>query len=200
MRENLDLHTGPNCVEQCGGRVLLHGRGDHHGQGRADGCSRDWIAVEFKRTDQFVHSLERGQVVCFTKRLGWHETLRDSKVVVSGGSVVPETGGQQGAWEGESSGSLDEIFGPPDQIISKHLKALSISLALFCFFFEIASGRELTLRPRRGVSGMSVDLTEAGDLEDSKTTSGEYCAYLEVTHLFLDVQEANFDFTQFDGI
>ena len=25
--ENLELHTGLDCVEQCGGRVLLHGRG-----------------------------------------------------------------------------------------------------------------------------------------------------------------------------
>ena len=41
LRENLELHTGPDCVEQCGGRVLLHGRGGYQGQGRADGCSRD---------------------------------------------------------------------------------------------------------------------------------------------------------------
>ena len=52
------------------------------------------MAVEFKRTDQFVHRLERGQVICFTKRLGSHETRSDSRVVVAGGSVVQETGGQ----------------------------------------------------------------------------------------------------------
>ena len=54
----------------------------------------DFDAVELKRTDQSVHRLERGQVVCFTKRRGSHETRRGSRVVVSGGSVVPETGGQ----------------------------------------------------------------------------------------------------------
>ena len=41
---------------------------------------------------------------------------RDSRVVVTGGSLVSETGGQNGAWKGESSGSLDEAFGPPDQL------------------------------------------------------------------------------------
>ena len=76
----------------------------------------------------------------------------------AGGSIVQENGGQQGAWGGESSGSLDEVFGPPD-----HLEAFESSehfSGVILFFFEIASGRELTLRPR-GVLGMPVDFTEA---------------------------------------
>ena len=134
-------------MKKCGGRVLLQGRGDHQGQGRSDCCSRDWIAVELKRTDHFVHRVECGQVVSFTKRLWSHETRSDSRVVVAGGSVVSETGGQQDAWKGESSVSLDEVFGPSD-----HLEALESSAFQWRdFFFETASGRELTLRPRRGV-------------------------------------------------
>ena len=41
---------------------------------------------------------------------------RDSRVVVAGRSLVSETGGQKGAWRGESSGSLDEVFEPPDEL------------------------------------------------------------------------------------
>ena len=76
------------------------------------------------------------------KRLGSRETRRDSRV----GSIVQESGGQQDAWGGESSGSLDEVFGPPG-----HLEAFESSehfSGVILFFFEIASARELTLRPR----------------------------------------------------
>ena len=69
--------------------------------------------------------------------------------MVAGGSVVQENGGQSGAWGGESSGSLDEVFGPPD-----HLEAFESSehfSGVILIFFEIASGRELTLRPRGSV-------------------------------------------------
>ena len=158
MRENLELHTGPDCVEQCGGRVLLHGRGAIKAKGVQTGCSRDWIAVKFKRTDQFVHRLERGQVICFTERLGSHETCRDSRVVVAGGSIVQENGGQQGAWGGETSGSLDEVFGPPG-----HLEAFESSehfsgvILIFSRLQTVGSSRF----DRGGVCGMPVDFTEA---------------------------------------